>query len=56
VLGQPRLLINSLSKVSVGLNTLLAFNASFALKFDSQPAAGKKPMDTVLSLGLEANF
>lgn len=56
VLGEPRVLVNSLSKASVGLNTLLAFNASFALKFDSLPAAGKKPVDTILSLGLEANF
>lgn len=56
VLGQPRLLVNSLTRVSVGLNTLLAFNASFAAKYDSQPAEGKKPIDTVLSLGLEANF
>ena len=56
VLGQPRLLVNSLTKVSVGLSTLLALNASFAAKFDSQPAEGKKPIDTVLSLGLEANF
>jgi len=56
VLGQPRLLVNSLTRVSVGLSTLLAFNASFSAKFDSQPAEGKKPIDTVLSLGLEANF
>jgi hypothetical protein len=56
VLGQPRVLINSLSRVSVGLNTLLAFNASYSVKFDSQPAEGKKPVDAVLSLGLEANF
>jgi hypothetical protein len=56
VLGVPRYLVNSLSKVSVGLSTLLAFNATFALKFDSQPAVDKKPVDTVLSLGLEANF
>jgi hypothetical protein len=51
-----RFLINSLSKVSVGIASALSLTASFTVRYDSAPAIGKKPVDTVLAIGIEANF
>lgn len=56
VIGPLRVLINSTTKLAVTVASMLSVNLGFAMRYDSAPAAGKKPLDTVLTLGLEANY
>lgn len=56
VIGSARFLLNSTTKAAVGLVSVLSATATFALRYDSAPAAGKRPVDTVFTLGVEANF
>jgi hypothetical protein len=51
-----RVLLNSTSKLAVGIAAAVSVAAQLQFKYDSQPAAGKQPLDTILTLGLEANF
>ncbi|HET9451828.1 MAG TPA: DUF481 domain-containing protein, partial [Aggregicoccus sp.] len=53
VFGDARLLANSTSKLSAGLTESLALTASLLVQHDSAPAAGKRPTDTALSVGVE---
>ena len=53
VTGDPRTLVNTLSKLSVRLVRTLAIGASFTVGYDSQPAPGKVPTDTALALNLD---
>ncbi len=54
ILGQSRVLVNTLSKVSARIIAVLSIGVSFAVKYDSRPAAGRVPTDTALTVGLEA--
>ena len=56
VVGPTRVMVNSTSKLLVGIAGSFALTAGFALKYDSAPAAGLKNTDTVLSLGVDATF
>jgi opacity protein-like surface antigen len=51
-----RVLFNSTSKLAVGVSASVAINASFVVKYDSLPAAGRKNTDTILAVGVEASF
>ena len=51
-----RLLFNSDTKLAVGIAANVSAIAGFGIKYDSQPATGKKPLDTLLTVGLEATF
>ena len=53
VFGDSRLLANSTSKLSAGLTESLALTSSLLVNYDSAPAAGKRPTDTALSVGVE---
>jgi hypothetical protein len=53
VVGDARVLVNSLSRINARLTDSLALSVGFEIKHDSSPAAGKVPTDTVLSAGLE---
>ncbi len=55
--NQPgRVLFNSVSKLGVGIGANMSLAAGFTVKYDSAPAVGRKNTDTVLSVGLDANF
>jgi hypothetical protein len=54
VLGPSRVLVNTLSKISARLVSVLSVGMSFAVKYDSRPAEGRVPTDTQLTVGLEA--
>jgi hypothetical protein len=55
--NQPgRVLFNSVSKLGVGIAASMSLSAGFTVKYDSAPADGRKNTDTVLSVGLDANF
>ena len=59
VLGETagkRVLVNSTTKLSAQLTEMLSVNVAFLVNSDSVPAAGKKPVDTALTVGLEAAF
>lgn len=56
VMGEPRWLINSLTRINARLTESLAINVGFEIKHDSLPAQGKKPTDTILSVGAELAF
>ncbi|MBK7859968.1 MAG: DUF481 domain-containing protein [Archangiaceae bacterium] len=56
VLNKARLLLNNNAKVGVNLFGPLAVTVAFGIRYDSEPAAGKQPLDTVLTVGLEANL
>jgi hypothetical protein len=57
-----RILLNSVSKLAVGIATHVSVAALLTFKYDSKPAPGaagapaKQPLDTILTLALEANF
>jgi hypothetical protein len=53
IVGDARVLVNSTTKLSTRLSQGLLVTTSFQLAYDSQPAAGKRPMDTILTAGLE---
>jgi hypothetical protein len=56
VLGKARVLLNSASKLGYTLLGNVAATVTFTLKYDSEPAPGKQSTDTILAVGLEANF
>jgi hypothetical protein len=56
VLNETRFLVNSSSKAALGLISVLSLTATFTVKWDSKPAPGKLPTDTIFTLGLEATF
>lgn len=56
VMGDPRVVVNSLTRINARLTESLSLSAGFQLSHDSLPAAGKKPTDTILSLGAELAF
>jgi opacity protein-like surface antigen len=56
VLGASRVLLNNNTKLSARLTEMLSINAAFLLAYDTAPAGGKRPIDTLLVLGLEAAF
>lgn len=53
VVGESRVLANSLSKLSSRLSASVALTLGFSVAYDSKPAAGKEDTDTTLSAGLE---
>ncbi len=53
VVGAPRTLASSLTRLTAELTDGLAFNTSFQVNYDSVPAAGKVSTDTILSVGIE---
>ena len=56
VVGDSRVWVTSLTKLSLKLYKTLSFTASFLVKHDSNPVDDKKATDTVLTLGLELGF
>ena len=56
IVGDSRVIFNSITKISAALNETFALNASYLVAYDSKPAGGKKDTDTALTLGVEANF
>ncbi len=53
VVGVPRVLVNSTTKVATKLSKSLALNVAFQVNSDSEPAPGKVPTDTALTVGVE---
>ncbi|MGA9526099.1 MAG: DUF481 domain-containing protein [Myxococcaceae bacterium] len=53
IVGDSRTIASSLTKLTAELTEGLSFNTSFQVNFDSAPAAGKVPTDTILSVGVE---
>jgi putative salt-induced outer membrane protein YdiY len=53
VVGDSRVIVNSISKISTRLSRSLALGVSFTVNHDSQPAVGKVPTDTALALSLD---
>ncbi|HZI09247.1 MAG TPA: DUF481 domain-containing protein [Myxococcus sp.] len=56
VIGDSRVLVNSQTQLSVGLTEALSLGASFLVKHDSEPPAGKVTTDTALALNLEVKL
>jgi hypothetical protein len=56
VLGGGRLLVNSISKLTVGLSDSLAVSTSFVLQYDSAPPPGKVSTDTALAANVQVSF
>ncbi|QSQ23410.1 DUF481 domain-containing protein [Pyxidicoccus parkwayensis] len=56
VIGDSRVLANSQTQLSVGLTEALSLSASFLVKTDSEPPAGKVSTDTALALSLEVKL
>jgi putative salt-induced outer membrane protein YdiY len=56
VLGGARLLVNSTSKLTVGLSDSLAVSTSFVLQYDSAPPPGKVSTDTALAANVQVSF
>lgn len=56
VLGESRLLVNSTSKLTVGLTDSLSVGTSFVLQYDSSPPAGKVSTDTALAANVQVSF
>ncbi len=53
LLGESRVLANTLSKVTSRLIANISLGVSFAIRYDSRPAVGKVPTDTALTVSLE---
>jgi putative salt-induced outer membrane protein YdiY len=53
VVGESRVVANSISKVSTRLSRTLAFGVAFTVNHDSRPAATKVATDTALALTLD---
>lgn len=53
VVGDSRVLVNTLSKLSTRLSQSFSLGTGFTVAYDSAPAGGKKPTDTALTVGLE---
>ncbi len=56
VIGASRFLVNSASKLSFGIIGGLAATITFTVHYDSAPAEGKVPTDTIFTAGLDANY
>jgi hypothetical protein len=56
VVGDSRLLFNSLSKIAVKLTQTLSFAVALDIKQDTRPAAGKEELDSALTIGLEVGL
>lgn len=56
VVGDSRVWITSLTKLSMKLYKALSFNVSFLVKHDSNPVDDKDKTDTTLTVGLELTF
>lgn len=56
ILGDSRLIVNTLTKLSARLLANFSLGVGFAVKHDSSPAIGRVPTDTALTVGLEAGF
>ncbi len=56
VIGDSRVWLSSLTKISVKLIKALSFNTSFLVTHDTAPADGKEKTDTALTVGLEVAF
>lgn len=56
VLGESRLLVNSTSKLTVGLTDSLSVGTSFVLQYDSSPPPGKVSTDTALAANVQVSF
>ncbi|MFN7135130.1 MAG: DUF481 domain-containing protein, partial [Myxococcales bacterium] len=56
VVGATRVVVNSTTRLSARLIGALALGTSFLVQYDSQPAPGKVPTDTALSVQLEVGF
>jgi len=56
VVGDSRLLFNSLSKISVRLTQALSFAVALDIKQDTRPAPGKEELDSALTIGLEVGL
>ncbi len=48
--------INSLTSLNFSLTQKVAFQAGYAIRFDNQPVAGFKKVDTTTQVGLNINF
>ncbi len=48
--------INSLTSLNFGLTQKVAFQAGYAIRFDNQPVAGFRKVDTTTQVGLNINF
>jgi putative salt-induced outer membrane protein YdiY len=53
VVGDSRVVMNSISKISTRLSRSLAFGVAFTVNHDSRPAPGKVTTDTALALTLD---
>ena len=56
LIGDSRLLVNSQTQLSVRLTQTLAIATTFLYLYDSQPAQGKLPTDTSLSVSATITF
>ncbi len=58
VIGESagRVLFNSTSKLAVGVAANVSVSAALLLRYDSKPATGKQPLDTLVTAGVEAAF
>ena len=56
VVGDSRVWLSSLTKISVKLIKALSFSTSFLVTHDTAPAEGKEKTDTALTVGLELAF
>ncbi|MDR0966802.1 MAG: DUF481 domain-containing protein [Myxococcales bacterium] len=56
VVGDSRVWLSSLAKLSVKLIKSLSFNIAFLVNHDTRPAEGKAKTDTSLTVGLELAF
>jgi putative salt-induced outer membrane protein YdiY len=53
IVGDSRVVVNTVSKISTRLSRSLAFGVAFTVAHDSQPAPAKVPTDTALALTLD---
>lgn len=53
VVGESRVVVNGVTKISTRLSRTLAFGVAFTVNHDSRPAEGKVPTDTALALTLD---
>jgi hypothetical protein len=53
IVGDSRVLLNSISKLSVRLTKLLSFGVALGINHDTRPALGKEKTDSALTVGLE---
>jgi putative salt-induced outer membrane protein YdiY len=53
VVGDSRVIVNSISKISTRLSRSLALGVAFTVNHDSRPAVDKVPTDTALALSLD---